>query len=109
MSTAEDITAIAKDICLCRVFPGRSNNPKRKPYRKVLINGDEVGHGRLEDPFGFEFHGAPIEVHVHLRMRRVKGTCVFVRVPTLSIFGVLKDGTLHPIAKEVETIQGVVE
>lgn len=92
----DDIVQIAKDICLHKVY---AHKGKGGPYR------------RYDDglPFGFDYHGCGIEVHVNVSMRRIKGTGVFAPVPFLNIYGVLKDGRLHPIANKVQTIQGVVE
>lgn len=109
MGYTEDIISIAKDIALCRIYPARSNNPKRRPFRAVVGMEDEMPNWPLDLPFGFEFHSAPIEVHVSIEMRRVKGTGIFAKVPVLSIYGVLKDGCLHLIAKDVKAITGVVE
>jgi hypothetical protein len=97
--TKENIILVARDKCLSMCFPVHSNNPRHRAFRVP----DDGG------PYGFEYHGCSIEVHVNIELRRVKGTGVFARVPVLNIYGVLKDGRLHLIANKVSAIQGVVE
>lgn len=95
----DNIVQLAKDICLHQLYAHKTNDKGNVPYR-------EADDGL---PFGFDYQGCAIEVHVNIVMRRVKGTGVFAKVPVMNIYGVLKDGRLHPIANKVSAIEGVVE
>jgi len=87
----EAIIVLAKDMCRFKTKPQRTNGSRDKAFR---FPGEEA-------PFGFEFNGVDIEVHVTSKMTRVPGTVTFVRAPVLTIYGIAKDGRGHLIADKV--------
>ena len=54
-----------------------------------------------EEPFGFSMNGIDFEVHCKLVHRRVKGTCLFNKVPSMCVYAVSETGRLLTVATDV--------
>jgi hypothetical protein len=80
--TKEIIVAIARDTCLNKVYPTRTNSHNMRAFRDP-----EDGQ-----PFGFCYNGVYIEVHVKMVRFRMKGTAIYLDTPIMSIYGLAKDG-----------------
>jgi len=90
------ILSIACDKALHQVFPSKTNAPELEGGGWEAFRWPDDGL-----PFGFDYKGVDIEVHVEMVTRRVKGTAVFHKVPQLTILGICKDGRGHLIADKV--------
>lgn len=95
-STRDQIVQIACDKALHMCFPVNTNQPDLKTGGRQAFRVPDDG-----DPFGFDFHGVDIEVHVNMVSRRVPDTEVFLMVPSLTIYGIVGDGRGHLIATKI--------
>jgi len=91
------IVSIASDLCLHKFFPlaPKNRNARRKGTPRAFRAPDDG------TPFGFEFHGASIEVHVQMVARWAISLKMWRMEPRLLILGIRRDGLVKVIAKNV--------
>jgi hypothetical protein len=99
------IIQIASDMCLHQRFPLKTNQVGKEGQFasdvKVWLGSSGRAPYRVPDdgqPFGFEFHGVSIEVHINMVARTIPRTKSTRMVASLTIFGLHPNGLIKTIA-----------